>query len=1397
MDATERGAALIVVMVFIVMLLMLLMAFFSKSTLQQQVSKSSSTGVLVDVFAQGAVDTIVGDLKQEIADGSVVTNVVTTSGTTTVTNTIYYPATNANAVPRLVGCATNTNFPNLVKISTNLPFYSLTNSNGSLVTGINRATTNSTTNASANGRSISADRWNKPLLLPRSGTAVSGVIPKYVGSTNTTPDTNFVSPSWILVNRVGSNPTTTNGISWSATNPTTVIGRYAYTIYNEGGVLDLSVAGYPVPAVAGTASNYITTNAAYKTALTYADLTLFSNNSPPAQMSNSYLLQILAWRNAGSLGTNTNFPAANITNFVQMIAGATNGFMAVQTNTTGGNTERAFVSRQQLINFFNTKLSATNQNNWFAVNALQFFSTFSRALEQPSYAPATNRPFIITDAAGGGNSAFSGSVGTADQAINPSFLSIRVTNSFTRNDGTQAMVGEPLVKKRFALNRLTWLTYKGPSASRGSVTSPSYGANGADNDLYALENTHGIPVSWLQQGNAANISKYFGLSWTNSSYWVYDSAKLNSSGLICTLSQVASQNREPNFIELLKAAILAGSVGKDFPTDISDTMQNSRYTTLDCSIMQIAANIIAQSTCDGYPPHLQLTLGSITYDFYGVKNLPYLYRVRNAALTTALPTVSGTGVLGSSTVTITQSNMAANFQFTSFTGTLSGAGTVTVVQIPEIWNPHSFNPNDTIYNYGQGSPCPTNFNLVCSNSGVLSFDAIAWGKDTNIGSSLSSPTSTLTFTIPTNGPYLFREPTLLMISNVPTGSALGGTGISAFGTPSAYTTNPPNGVTSYTNAIPGTTKTPFVGFILGTAPVAWTNGSSLYLSVFTKITPSAGSQLTYQMGYMDASGTYQPYDTKVSGHFGSPGVLEEHVSGGWSTFADVGYTSLRHLNSLGAVGGYQDQMIPYINSATVFDPRTGRFGFQTMNYGGDFQVSSPPPRRHTWIGPEVRWNASTQNILESERPNNHVGLRIINSQSSPGNSYPPQNDKGWYWGNGTVLKAAADGSFTLAHGLFVQNRMGVYNDGITFAASYGETGPPDFGQLGCSYTTSSQYFADPDGVVRRAMGGHMPLATAVTSTNTVGQPMATSVFYTATASSISPNYCYLPVTNIPVGASAFWYGNPYRSPMSPLYGDTNGTLYSRPVVLNRPFKTVGELAYTFSDTPWRNIDFSSPESGSSGLLDVFCIQDSPPDALVAGKIDLNTRQQPVLTAVLSTAYPDTYFQYGNPLYPTIASVISSKLISRTTNNVSGYGPLKNLTDLVGSQIASSSTMTLANQGINGANTNYWDGFSGSDLDSLYLPSATNIMSTLSVNTDVYFNNIKRIRETPIRALASCGQTRVWNLMIDVVAQTGKYPSSATGIDKFMVEGEQRYWVHLAIDRMTGQILEKQIEVVKE
>jgi hypothetical protein len=85
-------------------------------------------------------------------------------------------------------------------------------------------------------------------------------------------------------------------------------------------------------------------------------------------------------------------------------------------------------------------------------------------------------------------------------------------------------------------------------------------------------------------------------------------------------------------------------------------------------------------------------------------------------------------------------------------------------------------------------------------------------------------------------------------------------------------------------------------------------------------------------------------------------------------------------------------------------------------------------------------------------------------------------------------------------------------------------------------------------------------------------------------------------------------------------------------------------------------------------------------------------------------------------------------------------------------------------------------------------------------TNSPFTTNEETRETVARALSDTTQTRTWGLLIDVIAQSGKFAPGATSVDqanKFVVEGEQHYWVHVAIDRFTGQVLDKQIEVVNE
>ena len=296
------------------------------------------------------------------------------------------------------------------------------------------------------------------------------------------------------------------------------------------------------------------------------------------------------------------------------------------------------------------------------------------------------------------------------------------------------------------------------------------------------------------------------------------------------------------------------------------------------------------------------------------------------------------------------------------------------------------------------------------------------------------------------------------------------------------------------------------------------------------------------------------------------------------------------------------------------------------------------------------------------------------------------------------------------------------------------------------------YYADADGVVRRAAGAYVPAGSGVSASTPVGLPPASINGYTGKPASL--------VT--PASATPFTQSQ------------------SRPLLLHRPFRTVAELGYVFRDLPWKNFDFFTPESGDAALLDIFCINEtSDPNALVAGKVNLNTRQAPVLAAIVSGACVDdpklTNTTVGS-LSPTLATTIATALTARTAD-ATNYGPLQNLYEIVGkwkSAGAIASGVTY-NPVVAGANCGIdlpspyvdgqqsYTGFSGNatgtttgkDLNAVFTPAnAGSLMESLAY--------VKRFREAPIRALASVGQTRVWNLMIDVVAQTGNYPATATG-----------------------------------
>src|SRR5438128_2123041 len=167
----ERGAALIIVLAFVVLLTGLVLAYFSRTTSDRQVAHSSFNQSKVDQVAASAMDNLIGDLRQEIANGSTAT--AQADGTT-----LYIPTTAANMVPQRSGNPASV--PNLIRRSLRSDPLS-----GNPGLSSKASAVNSTTDPSANGRFVSLPSWNKHYLIPR---------PVGASADNTTPIPDFAAP---------------------------------------------------------------------------------------------------------------------------------------------------------------------------------------------------------------------------------------------------------------------------------------------------------------------------------------------------------------------------------------------------------------------------------------------------------------------------------------------------------------------------------------------------------------------------------------------------------------------------------------------------------------------------------------------------------------------------------------------------------------------------------------------------------------------------------------------------------------------------------------------------------------------------------------------------------------------------------------------------------------------------------------------------------------------------------------------------------------------------------------------------------------------------------------------------------------------------------------------------
>ena len=540
----DRGIALVAALLIIVIMTFLVISYLTLTRFDLMVSESYSNNLSSDELAKGALSTIKDSLLEEIKAGSDVD--------TQQDVNLYSPTSNRTSQPARflqpgseIGAANQPIFPALLRRSATASNRSTRQPSGFAADYTNFPTTLDaapilTSEPSANSRSISAERWNKPLFMN----------PADLGS--------FQLPEWIYW--------TPDGPTDDATNPE-VVGRVAYVIYDTSGLLDINVAGNDLPA----ADNL------RKGRLHQADLSIvpLKDPAPGAPANAAAALDLVAWR-----FKTTKADASE--------EAASNGLFDPERNfVTPAPGDDSFVNRQDLLTYA--------KENGLRDEAMTVLTTFSREKNAPSFSPNPSRPKVVSGTAGNPNT-----VGKDDD-FNPDFLDLRDSS------------GAHLVKKRFPLSRLAWLTESGPAPT----------------------------------ATPEDIKTYFGLVWNASNRrWIYTSPDggsnpTSSIKFLKDIPPARANSTGPDFFELLQAGISVGSLGKaagpaggfnnpssGIGSDVEAADQNTFH-----QLMRIGANVIDQYDADSYPTTIDF--GGLP--MYGTEDLPYPSRAFMTLLRTSAP----------------------------------------------------------------------------------------------------------------------------------------------------------------------------------------------------------------------------------------------------------------------------------------------------------------------------------------------------------------------------------------------------------------------------------------------------------------------------------------------------------------------------------------------------------------------------------------------------------------------------------------------------------------------------------------------------------------------------------------------------------------------------------------
>ena len=376
-DGAGKGAALMITLAFVTLLTGLALVYLTRATTDRQLAHASYNDGSSDLLARSALDIVVNDFKQEILNAGAVTR--------------------SNIQPQRSGA--DPAIPNLIRRSVRNDGILSPPGISSWASAASSGPVDST---NVKRGEVTSARWNGHYFVPRFTTRDDVV--------DSTPISNFTAPDWVLMTRNG--PVAFSG--WnnslkdpSSTNTNYVVGRYAFAVYDEGGLLDMNLAGYPgwpnnPPCSVIPAPTPWLVNVGRKGTMALADLTALGSTSAPLQ---AQVDQIVGWRNyAMTQRTVTNFfptgipgfatddctkadfygsyllyfgdPPFTIESLADKLGASIYPFTSAAANVWNGRTDQALTSRQQLLRL--------RSSLGFSQNVLQYMGTFSRERNQPA-----------------------------------------------------------------------------------------------------------------------------------------------------------------------------------------------------------------------------------------------------------------------------------------------------------------------------------------------------------------------------------------------------------------------------------------------------------------------------------------------------------------------------------------------------------------------------------------------------------------------------------------------------------------------------------------------------------------------------------------------------------------------------------------------------------------------------------------------------------------------------------------------------------------------------------------------------------------------------------------------------------------------------------------------------